>query len=260
VRVESHRRIGLLTRATRLFHRRSRFALAPDHPLNLAQSEEKERAQLTQDLATLKQGAARVELTVEPGGAMILDERIPVRGERVSNRYGPVDGITTLLVRAGNHVITVQREGYEPQRWEFEAKPGEPQTKRIVLQKPSKAPPAAKQVRKHRPIPVGVWAGIGVTGALVAAGIGVGAAALANKSQYNSANDGTQADKASSLRSKGQALNIATDVLLGATVVSAGITAAFLFTRPEVPVEEKKARVLPSFTLSYAGLLATSDF
>jgi tellurite resistance protein len=39
---------------------------------------------------------------------MINDVRVPVRGERVSNQYGPVNGSIQIGVRAGHHVMTIQ--------------------------------------------------------------------------------------------------------------------------------------------------------
>jgi hypothetical protein len=88
----------------------------------------------------------------------------------------------------------------------------------------------------ERPVPASVWAMLGVTGAL-AIGAGVtGGLALANKSDFDEANNGSDPANAQSLRDTGQALNITTDVLIGTAVASGAVTLILFFTRPEVPV------------------------
>jgi len=83
-----------------------------------------ERAQIVRDLQTLTVGVTRLTIDVNPSGAMILDERVPVRGAHVTNAYGPVNGKITIGVRPGHHVITAKMAGKDDATWEVEAYAG----------------------------------------------------------------------------------------------------------------------------------------
>ena len=54
---------------------------------------------VTVNLQTLKAGVVKLNLTVEPAGAMLNDVRVPVRGERVVNQYGPINGAMQVGVQ-----------------------------------------------------------------------------------------------------------------------------------------------------------------
>lgn len=83
-----------------------------------------ERAQIVRDLQTLTVGVSRLTITVNAPGAMVLDERVPVRGPRVTNAYGPVKDRIEIGMRPGHHVITARLAGYEDATWEVEAYAG----------------------------------------------------------------------------------------------------------------------------------------
>jgi hypothetical protein len=80
-----------------------------------------ERAQIVRDLQTLTVGVARVTVSSNIQGAVVIDERVPVRGPHVTNTYGPINGKVTLGVRPGHHVFTVRQAGYTDATWEVEA-------------------------------------------------------------------------------------------------------------------------------------------
>lgn len=210
---------------------------------------DEEKRQIETDLTTMKSTLATLELTVDPPTATIVDERVPTSGNAVRNRYGQAGPTPTKLgMRAGVHRVKVALDGYQEQVIEIELTPGAKESRAIKLEplkpgevaKPDKPAPTQEM---ERPIPVYAWVTLGLTGAL-AVGTGVtGGLALANKSDYDEINDGRDPAAAEDSRSKGQTLNIATDVLLGTTVAAAGVTLILILTRPEVPAEKEKAAV-----------------
>ncbi len=214
---------------------------------------EEEKKQIETDLATMKSTLATVELEVTPAGATAVDERQRANGTSMRNKYPLAAGTQKLGLRAGTHRITITLPGYVDQTIDVELAPGQVLKKTIVLEKPKEAPPGGGTPppgggtpdgqppgggtqEMERPVPASVWAMLGVTGAL-AIGAGVtGGLALANKSDFDEANTGSDPENAESLRDTGQALNITTDVLIGAAVASGAVTLILFFTRPEVPV------------------------
>ena len=207
-----------------------------------------ERAQIAQDLDVLKGSAAPLALTVEPEDAAVTDERVPVMGARVVNRYTPTDGKLSIRIRAGHHVITVHKAGLRDETLELDVSGATPITKNIVLHagassepetggkvaRPSSAGGAeAAGAEPERPVPASVWAMMATTGALaIAAGV-VGGLAASNHSSYEDAIAARDAEGADSLASKGQVLNITTDVLIGTAAASAVVTLVLYLTRPE---------------------------
>lgn len=80
-----------------------------------------ERAQIVRDLQTLTVGVSRLTIEVDKPGASIVDVRVPIRGERITNVYGPVkDGKIEIGVRPGHHVFTARLAGHDEQTWETE--------------------------------------------------------------------------------------------------------------------------------------------
>lgn len=211
---------------------------------------DEEKRQIETDLTTMKSTLATLELKVEPPTATVIDERVPTSGNVVRNRYGQAGPNPMKLgMRAGVHRVKISLEGYQEQVVEIELTPGAKESRAIKLE-PAKAgdvpvgpgKPVPTPPEMERPIPVYAWVTLGLTGAL-AIGTGVtGGLALANKSDYDEINDGSDPVAAEDSRSKGQALNIATDVLLGTTVAAAGVTLILILTRPEVPKENDKEK------------------
>jgi hypothetical protein len=101
-----------------------------------------ERKQFKEDLALVQAGFATVSVQTDPGGAWILDERLPETGEPIINRYGPTDGELKLRVRAGHHRVRAEINGVESDVWEFSAAPGEATAHEFSL-RPQPPPPEA---------------------------------------------------------------------------------------------------------------------
>jgi hypothetical protein len=131
-----------------------------------------ERAQIVRDLQTLTVGVARITLETNVPGAMILDERVPVRGARVTNAYGPVNGKLEIGVRPGHHVFTAKLAGRQEALWEVEAYAGAKESHAFVLKEPIRTTDPVVVPRDERPSATGPILLTSAGGAmLVAAGI-----------------------------------------------------------------------------------------
>jgi hypothetical protein len=106
-----------------------------------AELDPSEKEQIARDLNTLKASLATLTLESTPAGVTIIDERVPVTGSPVVNRYGPLDGPTPLGVKGGHHRFTAQLDGYDAQHWEVDAQPGTNQPHSFALK--TSPPPAA---------------------------------------------------------------------------------------------------------------------
>lgn len=107
-----------------------------------------EREQIRKDLLTLRSGVVRITLTVSPPGSTIVDVRVAVRGEAVTNVYAPAasDKIT-LGVRPGHHVLRAKVGDRESAAIEIDAAPGSAFTRSLVVA------PASTSVQIARPTP-----------------------------------------------------------------------------------------------------------
>lgn len=195
-----------------------------------------ERDQFQRDLGTLQAGVVKLSIDLNLPGVVISDERVPVTGSAVRNSYTPDGQHLEIGVRAGHHKITASAPGYEAAVWEFEAVSGAPQAHTFELKRPvpSTGPAPGAGSTSTRPTPTGVYIGLATTGVFaVGAGV-VGALALGKKSEFDDANKGTNVSKANRLHDNVKTFNLVTDVLIGAAVVSAGVTTYLYVSRPNV--------------------------
>ena len=195
-----------------------------------------EREQFQRDLGTLQAGVVRLSIDINLPGASVRDERMPVTGSPVRNIYPVADKHLALGVRAGHHKITVSLAGYEDAVWELEGVSGADQTHAFVLKHPTPAGAGdgagATPASSARPTPTGVYVGLAATGAFaVGAGV-VGVLALGKKSDFDKVNDGADPSHAKDLEGNVKTLNLVTDVLIGAAVVSAGVVTYLYVSRP----------------------------
>lgn len=234
-----------------------------------------ERTQFERDLSTLKASVVRVRLSSVPTGAVFTDERIPVQGNRVINRYGPESGELSLGIRAGHHRITARLEGYEDAIWEFDAAAGPEQTHAFELQTagaaaatgtaavdtsaPTTGPAQPEDTGAARPVPTSVYIGLGATGLFTVATGVTGMLALGKAGEYDDANDGQDESKAKKLKSDTESMNLVTDIFLGAAVVSAGVTAILYFTRPAAS-GQAEVTVAPAVGTNGAGMILSGTF
>jgi hypothetical protein len=127
-----------------------------------------EAQQINRDVATLRAGLVRVTLSVESPGATVVDKRLPVRGDAVTNRYGPVSGKIELGLRPGHHIIEVRIRGEAMAPWEFDAQPGATLTQTFVH----------KPVMERRPPSTLSWVVSGIGAATLVGGAVTGAFTL----------------------------------------------------------------------------------
>jgi hypothetical protein len=199
-----------------------------------------ERAQIERDVLTLQAGLARVSVESHPDGALINDTHIAVRGESVTNLYGPIHGKTELGLRRGHHVLKARYPDGTEVAWEADVTGGESHVFEHAVeqqpQQPSPGPAGAATPTFVRPVPAFVYVGTIATGLFAAGAAATGVVALNEHSRFDAANDGSNPSHAADLRSSGQTFNIVSDALLGATVVCAIATAYVYFARPSVRV------------------------
>ncbi len=261
----------------------------------VADIDPEERKQISEDLPMLKTSVVAIKLTVVPAGAVASDTRIPVKGEKVVNRYGPLQATLQIGLRPGSHEVRVELDGYTSQLWRFDALPGQTLEKSLSLAKtqtvdpppppgPPVAPPPAipngalagpgkpiggadtQADTTSRPVPTGVYVTLGLTGVLaVGAGI-TGGLALSKNSAYDDQflANGVVEDHATAqaLRDDGQTLNIVTDVLIGGAAAAGVATLVWYLARPtvEAPAEKASWTLLPALSDAGPGLWATKRF
>jgi len=212
-----------------------------------------ERAQMERDLMTTQAGVVYLSIKSDPPGALIVDERQPLAGRAVVNRYElAADGTLRIGVRRGRHRVTAKLDGYNDGLWEFDAEPGAEQTHEFTLVKVNQAPAAvpgappatmpASPAATRRPIPVPVFVGAAATGALLVGSGVVGILALGKNSDFKKANDGQHVQQAKDLHDSGQTLNVVGDVLLAGGVVAGVVTTILYLNRPTVAVDSSPAR------------------
>lgn len=231
-----------------------------------------ERAQFKRDLETLRTSVVWVTLRSLPPGASLTDERIPVSGSAVVNRYPELGEEMKLGLRSGHHRLTATLPGHEAAVWELDAQPGKTYDHSFELKPIPTAPepepsspvveaapaPAMPPVEQPSPMPMGVYIGLGVTGAL-AVGAGVTAILASGKqSEYQDINDGSDPARAEELKESGETLNVVTDVLLGGALVAGGVTAILYFTRDRSEPSEVASLEWTPVVSTHGGALSLS--
>jgi len=138
-----------------------------------------ERAQIVRDVQTLTVGVVRVTIEVDKPGVRIVDVRTPVRGDRVTNTYGPVTGKIDLGLRPGHHAITAKLADHEDAVWELDAFAGS-RDKHAFTMRPRVVAPAqaAAPAPAHHGAGIGPWIVMGIGGAMLVGGAVTGVVAL----------------------------------------------------------------------------------
>ncbi len=232
-----------------------------------SQIEPDERAQMERDLQSLEASVVTVHLDATPAGASIVDERQPLTGNPVVNRYGPLQEPLDLGVRAGHHKFTAKLDGYADQVWELEGKPrgsGQHSFALTPVSAPGAAAPATGSSTSTS-VDTAATSGNGLRiGSYVALGVGIvglGAGtffALSAKGKYDEANDlcpgsactlhQSEANRRTQLGKDGDSAK--TISLVGFIVGGVGVAAgATLFVLSRKPRESTAAQ-----TSAYIGL------
>lgn len=236
-----------------------------------------ERQSVEQDLSVLKASTVTLSINTLPADAVISDERLPVQGAPVRNRYETSKGHLVISVRPGHHVVTATAEGKPTLTWELDTEPGASKDHTFDFDAKTEAAPASGSTTSSgattsstfdasKPAPkssAAPWIALGVTGAF-AIGAGVtGTLALGKSSDYKKANDGNDPDRARSLQQDTKTFNLVTDVLLGAAVVGAGVTTYLFLSKPkhaEGTQQGVSLRLVPQVGLQQQGASLVGAF
>jgi hypothetical protein len=152
-----------------------------------------ERRQVESDLKTLQGTLVSITLESAPDGATIVDERTPITGSPVVNRYGPLRGPMTIGVKAGRHRFRAELEGYEQANWELDAKAATQEQHKFQLEVVKAAPIGGGGGGSSTVQPSG---GSGARiGAYVALGVGVVGLAAGTLFSLQSKSKADDADK-----------------------------------------------------------------
>jgi hypothetical protein len=237
------------------------------------------RKQVEKDVAMLKSSLVKVQLTVQPVDASVVDERRNSKGELVVNRYKLAGGGAALGLHPGHHKVTVSAPGLKTAEWEFDAEPatshkhdfalvaegGEPT---VTSAKPeaTKAtvnvaePPRAPEKGVH----TGVYVGGIAAGVFAAAATVTGVMAMSKQSDFDKAKKDGNVSKMDSLEKSGNRLALITDIGIGAAVISAGVATYFYFSSSSKPAEKVASpvalRIDPVVNVDRAGLALSGSF
>lgn len=208
-----------------------------------------ERAQIVRDLQTLTVGVARLTIEVDKPGVRLIDVRIPVRGERVTNTYGPINGKLEIGVRPGHHVITAKLNDYEDATWELDAFAASRDKTSFTMRQRVFAPVAPIATESRGGGNVGPWIVMGIGGAMLVGGAITGIVALGKTNDIESKCPSDVCPKSFDLageRSSAKTFVRITDVLLiGGGLVTAGGLGWLLFggsKTEEAPKPAARAR------------------
>jgi hypothetical protein len=190
-----------------------------------------EATQITRDVATLRAGLVRVTVTVDAPDGSVIDKRMPVRGDSVTNLYSMVNGKVDLGLRPGHHIIEVKARGETQERWEFDAKPGATLSRAVTV----KTPGEPVQKSSSHTVP---WLVTGVGSATLVAGGIVGAMTLGKVTSIsnNCPNDRCPSNYAlKPAQDDARRFIRITDTLLigGGVITVAGIWLFFAMSGPE---------------------------
>lgn len=229
--------------------------------------DEEEVQQVERDLRTLKSAVSYVTLSVTESNAILEDIRTPLSGQPVSNRYELTDKELRIGIHNGRHKFTLKKDGYQPISWSFMASGDELSHHFELLEVPAEPTPtttiftpAERQRVTYRPVPTVTWVTLGTTAAFAIGATVTGILALDTNSKYDAKN-GTGADDVGTLRDRGSALNLTTDVLLGATLASALVATITFVTRPRVEVAQDTGfSIVPSAARGGGGLVMMGRF
>lgn len=224
--------------------------------------------QFESDLKTLQSSVAWVTLSVPAEAEQIIDRRTSTRGEIIENAYPVRVNKVRLGVRSGLHEFELVMKDGRRAKWSADLAAGSRQEHEFTNAAfvaensegtaPSPGATSPEDGGSTRPLTTGVYVGLATTGAFAVGATVTGILALGQKSKFDDSNDGTQFDTAESAQKSAQTLGLVTDILWGATALSAGVTTYLFFTRPEAPQNDTALRVSPlvgpgTFALSVQG-------
>jgi len=211
------------------------------------------RVQVESEIKKLEGRVARVTVKANVDGADVLVDDVVV---------GKTPLTSPLVVSAGRRKIGINKAGSPPQSRAIDVAGGDEtsvdleiaQQQTVVVaptpENPNPQPIIVTTNPPPQPAPSGggpsaaTWIGVAVTGAAGVATIVMGSLAIGAKGQYDEAiGTPNNAVKISDARDKTKTFAVATDVLLGATIVSAGITLVLALTTRAGPKTAEHVKI-----------------
>lgn len=242
----------------------------------------KKRTLMQSDINTLRASLVKLKVEATPETLTLIDERFPSKGPAIVNRYEVTEGNISLGIHPGAHRVTAHLEGYEDQRWEFDASPASAHSHRFELvevrpktENPDKVqppppPPSRPQVDDARPksrtTPASVYVGLAATAVFAGAATVTGLMAISSRDDFIKRNDGTQVSSARDARDEMRRNMLMSDLSLGAALLSAGITTYLYVTRPyTTPAKDFRpadvaTRIVPALGGRLVGVSLRSKF
>jgi hypothetical protein len=213
-----------------------------------------ERAQIEREIASIRQQAATMALTVSAQKPLrIRDERVKPNGQRVVNTYDAPETNIVLDVMPGEHVFFALQGSKEP-RWAIALQPGQKVSHEFG---PADAGESELPTRSSTPI---IVAGT-ITAGLAAATAITGVMALRKRDDFDAINGRPGHGEQELLAAHDEAdhLGLISSMLFGTALVSAGIT-TWLVLRPTKPASGAIGSASPwvgpnAFGLSIRGQL-----
>lgn len=219
------------------------------------------KTKVGQEIEKLQKRVARITIDVNVEGAEILVDDVVVGKTPLSEAVLVSAGRRRIVAQKGSASQTrlVDVAGGDVQKLSFElasAAPPPPPPAHGETPPPITVAPVEP---KSNPLPPGVWVGVAVTGALGVATVVTGVLALSAKGAFEDAiaRPGVTTTEVDDARSKTRTFALVTDVLGGATIVSAAVTLIVALTRgksapDERPVGALRVQVSP-FGASLSG-------
>jgi hypothetical protein len=138
--------------------------------------------------------------------------------------------------------MVVEAPDRQPEEWNFDVAPGKRHERKVALRRKTGGAPAPSPVPTPTPTPppdmpgeqptnglfIGAIVALAGTGLLVVGAAVTGGLALKFKSDYDGFQNGGERTEAEDIRSTGEKLNIATDVLIGCAVAGAAVGTVLL--------------------------------
>jgi hypothetical protein len=231
-----------------------------------------EKAQVERDLAVLKAQVVTVHLTFPGTGAAVTDERTDSRGNKMINEYAASAETLTLGLHPGDHVLTARMQAgsakWETQlagasesshTFEIVAAPAAPTGPQVSGAQPTTqtGDQGTTPQEGERPIPVTVWIGAGVTGALTIGAVATGIVALSKRADFTDINDSTHSEaEKQSAHDSAASMGLVSTILSAGALVGAGVTTYLFFSRPTVSKEQQARTVVAPWVLPGGGGLA----
>lgn len=179
------------------------------------------------ELKRLKGLVSSVYITVNVEGAEVALDDVKVGTSPLAE---------PVLASSGRHTITAQKSGLPQQRSVIDVPGGVDRIDaHLEITEPMTAPPPPAVVKEAPPekSKLPLWLGLGATGVLTAGTVTFGILTLGAKSDLHSRADqfGVNRRDIDSAQSKQDTFAIVTDIVLGATIIAAGVTTLLLLQR-----------------------------